>query len=254
MSKFVTFALAMGTALIAFVADLPNLAQGSEWAPSSAAAAVIETSDRWETIRHKIEPKMKAMHQTKGFRVGAPIFIRVFKETNELEVWMKGPSERYYLFKTYNVCKYSGRLGPKLKQGDLQAPEGIYHIDRHSLNPNSRYHLSFDLGFPNAYDQMLGRTGKYLMIHGDCQSVGCYAMSNNNIEEIYFLAEAALLHSQQLFWVHVFPFRMTDEKMDQLHEAKWQPFWNNLKQAYDYFETYQRPPNVGIAKGAYLFF
>lgn len=254
MSKYFTFALATFAALAAFVANLPNHANDTGTVFSPAAATVIETSDRWETIRRNISPKMQTMHDTKGFRIGAPIFMRVFKETNELEVWMRGPGARYYLFKTYGVCKYSGRLGPKLKQGDLQAPEGIYHVDRHSLNPNSRYHLSFDLGFPNAYDQMLGRTGKYLMIHGDCQSVGCYAMSNNNIEEIYFLAEAALLHSQQLFWVHVFPFRMTDEKMEALRDEKWQPFWSNLKQAYDYFEDYQRPPNVGIAKGAYLFF
>lgn len=225
-----------------------------DFTPAQATPSIIETSDRWETVRQKVEPKMKSLLKMKGFDAGSPIFVRVFKESSELEIWVKGPAQRFYLFKTYDICKYSGSLGPKLKEGDHQAPEGIYHVDGHSLNPNSRYHLSFDLGFPNAYDQLMGRTGDFLMIHGDCESVGCYAMSDGVIEEIYYLAESALRSSQKLFWVHVFPFRMTDEKMKIYRKSEWSPFWGNLKEAYDYFETYQRPPNVGIAKGSYIFF
>ncbi len=224
-----------------------------------ASASQVKTSDKSVSIQKRIQPKLAQQLDRKGFKLGSPIFIRIFKQSSELELWIKGPGPRYYLFKTYEICDYSGGLGPKLQTGDKQSPEGVYHVDANSFNPNSRFHLSFDLGYPNAYDAMQGRTGNYLMVHGQCESVGCYAMTNKFIEEIYFIAQAAIeAGNQDMFWVHVFPFKMTSRQMRQHLDTpegqKWGPFWGNLKQAYDYFETYRRPPHVAVAKGTYIFF
>ncbi len=224
-----------------------------------ASATQVKTSEKSLSIQKRIQPKLAKQLEDKGFRLGSPVFIRIFKQTSELELWIKGPGPRYYLFKTYEICDYSGGLGPKLKTGDKQAPEGVYHVDANSFNPNSRFHLSFDLGYPNAYDSMQGRTGKFLMIHGQCESVGCYAMTNKFMEEIYFITQAAIeAGSQDMFWVHVFPFKMTSRQLRRISKTpegeKWMPFWGNLKQAYDYFETYRRPPHVAVAKGTYIFF
>ena len=184
--------------------------------------------------------------------LGAPIFIRIFKESNELEVWVETGKE-CTLFHTYPICAYSGALGPKLKEGDGQSPEGFYYVTRSRMNPNSRYYLSFNLGFPNTYDGAKGRTGSYLMVHGGCQSVGCYAMTDEGIEEIYTLADAALNNGQRFFRVHVFPFRMTDERMLAFEETRWIDFWKNLKEGYDFFERSRQPPNVLVEKGRYVF-
>ena len=186
------------------------------------------------------------------FKTGSPVFMRIFKEENELEVWMKtGP--RYDLYKTFRICKYSGGLGPKLRQGDRQSPEGFYRVGASALNPNSQYHLSFNLGFPNEYDRAHGRTGSYLMVHGNCVSIGCYAMTDKRIEEIYGLAEAALKNGQDYFQVHSFPFRMTDNNMRRHKLSEWYGFWENLKQGYDKFERERIPPKVMVWDKRYVF-
>lgn len=187
-----------------------------------------------------------------GLRLGASIFIRIFKLSRELEVWVEA-GERFQRFKTYPICAYSGDLGPKLRIGDLQSPEGFYVVTPERMNPTSRFHLSFNLGFPNSYDRARGRTGRFLMVHGDCVSIGCYAMTNVGIEEIYTLADAALRNGQPLFKVHVFPFRMTHDNLSAHDTPKWTAFWANLKEGYDWFERTGRPPNVGVAEGRYGF-
>jgi murein L,D-transpeptidase YafK len=187
-----------------------------------------------------------------GFAMGQAVFIRIFKEEAELELWLKRAGG-FALFKTYQICNYSGDLGPKLREGDRQSPEGFYHVGKTALNPNSSYHLSFNLGFPNAYDRGRNRTGSYLMVHGDCRSIGCYAMTDAGIEEIYGLGEAALNAGQPFFRVHAFPFRMTDARMGQAAEDRWFPFWQNLKQGYDAFEAEHMPPNVTVHEGDYIF-
>ncbi|WHI53155.1 L,D-transpeptidase family protein [Microbulbifer sp. MLAF003] len=123
---------------------------------------------------------------------GAPIFIRIFKGSSTLELWMESNDGRFKLFKEYEICAYSGDLGPKEQEGDLQSPEGFYFVNAGRLNPWSQFHLSFNLGYPNKYDRMQGRTGSALMVHGDCVSIGCYAMTDTNINEIYTLATEAL--------------------------------------------------------------
>lgn len=188
----------------------------------------------------------------KGMAVNAPIFIRIFKEESELEVWKQRLDGRFYHFKTYPICNWSGELGPKLKQGDKQAPEGFYRIANQQMNPNSRFHLAFNLGFPNDYDRALGRTGQHLMVHGDCKSAGCYAMTDALMEEIYALAREAFRGGQQNFDVHAYPFRMTDEKLARHKKNKWYAFWKTMKQGYDFFEVNRIPPGVAICERRYV--
>ena len=181
---------------------------------------------------------------------GAPVFVRIFKQESELELWAERGGA-HVLVKTYPICTWSGTLGPKLREGDRQSPEGFYRVTRERLNPNSRFHLSFNVGFPNAYDRAHGRTGSFLMVHGNCVSLGCYAMTDAGIEEIYGMVEAALDGGQPSVQVHIFPFRMTDAKMRRHGSSKWIGFWRNLKQGYDAFETHGRPPEITVEGGVY---
>ena len=190
--------------------------------------------------------------RAKGLRWGAPVFIRIFKEEKELELWVDD-GKVFKHFKTWPICKYSGKLGPKLKEGDQQAPEGFYFVPRSRMNPRSRFHLSFNLGYPNTYDRAHKRTGSALMVHGNCVSIGCYAMTNARIEEIYSLCDAALKGGQRFFRVHSFPFRMTEANMKRHAQSKWIEEWYNLKQGYDWFEKSKRPPNVTVSVRRYLF-
>jgi len=181
-------------------------------------------------------------------------FIRIFKAEAELELWSRAEGEtQYSLAKTYPICAWSGALGPKLKEGDGQSPEGFYFVTKNRLNPNSQFHLSFNLGFPNAYDRAHGRSGSYLMVHGACASIGCYAMTDAGIEEIYGAVEASLEAGQPFVRVHVFPFRMTDANMTRYRTHKWARFWANLKTGYDAFERTKIPPNTLVRNKTYVF-
>jgi murein L,D-transpeptidase YafK len=188
-----------------------------------------------------------------GFALGNPAFIRIFKQEKRLEVWMQRAGEPFALFRSYDICYHSGRLGPKLAEGDHQAPEGFYRVGLQQLNPNSRHHLAFNLGFPNAYDQALNRTGSVLMVHGGCTSTGCYAMTDPIIDQIYAIVEAALLGGQEAVDVHAMPFVMSDTAMAALEPQPWLDFWRNLKQGYDLFEADHVPPKVGHCNGDYRF-
>lgn len=188
----------------------------------------------------------------KGMTAEAPIFVRIFKEESELEVWKQRDDGRFYLFKTYPICNWSGELGPKLKQGDKQAPEGFYTVSNQQLNPNSSFYLAFNLGFPNAYDRVNGRSGDFLMVHGKCKSAGCYAMTDALIEEIYALSREALRAGQPAFKVHAFPFRMSDANLARHVKHQWYPFWQTLKEGYDAFETTRIPPDVAVCERRYV--
>ncbi|HML41754.1 MAG TPA: murein L,D-transpeptidase family protein [Hyphomicrobium zavarzinii] len=187
-----------------------------------------------------------------GLAVGNPIFMRIFKREFELELWMMRDG-KFLKFATYPICKWSGELGPKIKTGDRQAPEGFYAVDAKALNPNSAWHRSFNLGFPNAYDQAHGRTGSFLMVHGGCGSIGCYAMTNPVIDEIWRLVTAALRGGQQRFQVQVFPFRMTDGNLNRHAASPLAGFWGNLKSGYDMFEASYVPPKVSACGKRYAF-
>lgn len=187
-----------------------------------------------------------------GLQVGNPIFMRIFKREFLLELWMMRDG-RFHRFATYPICKWSGELGPKLKEGDRQAPEGFYTVSQSQLNPNSSWHRSFNLGYPNAFDRSHGRTGSFLMVHGGCGSIGCYAMTDPVIDEIWRLVTAALRGGQDQFQVQVFPFRMTEGNLARHANSPLQPFWRTLKTGYDLFEDGQIPPRVTSCNGAYAF-
>ncbi len=178
-------------------------------------------------------------------KIGDPVFIRIFKEESLLEVWIR-PGAEYQHLKDYAICAYSGGLGPKLAEGDRQSPEGFYKVSKYQLNPNSKFHLSFNLGYPNKYDREYNRTGSFLMVHGNCVSDGCYAMTNAKMEEIYALVEGALQKDQKVVWVHAYPFRMTEANLALHSENEWHNFWINLKEGYDYFEAEHLPPGVKV--------
>jgi len=198
-------------------------------------------------IYTSLQERLKAT----GTQKGDPVFIRIFKKEAMLEVWIE-TEDGYIHLKDYPVCAYSGHLGPKLKEGDRQAPEGFYRVYPGQLNPHSKFHLAFNLGYPNAYDRAHHRTGSYLMVHGNCRSIGCYAMTDEKIEEIYGLVDAALRRGQTYVPVHIFPFRMDDEVMDAYTESRWYEFWMGLKEGYDYFEAEERPPLVEVSNGEYV--
>jgi murein L,D-transpeptidase YafK len=192
----------------------------------------------------------------KRLKKGQPVFIRIIKESSELEVWMdreEGVGQDWVYLDTYPICKWSGDLGPKMREGDGQSPEGFYVVTKRSLNPNSNYHLSFNLNFPNSYDKAHGRTGSFLMVHGDCLSVGCYAMTNPGIEDIYGLVDAALKAGQKGVNVHIFPFRMTQADMARHAGDGWDSYWNNLRQGWDLFERTREPPAAYVCSKRYVF-
>ena len=210
-----------------------------------------------ETQREKnaaaaARPRMAARLAAKQLKEGDQVFLRIFKMEGTLELWLKpDQGKRFILFDSYPICAWSGSLGPKTKTGDRQAPEGFYAVGLKHLNPYSSYHLSFDLGYPNAYDRAKGYTGSYLMVHGNCLSDGCYAMTDKGIEEIYTLVKAALEKGQPFFRVHCFPFKMTKENLAQTQKSPWHKFWLMLAPVYDYFEKRGLPPEVTVDRGEY---
>lgn len=196
-------------------------------------------------------PALSELLEKRGFELGAPVYLRVFKYEGVIEAWMHR-NGRFDLFEVYPICVNSGALGPKQKEGDRQAPEGFYEIGRKQLNPNSKYHLALNMGYPNAYDQQKGRTGAHLMIHGACASIGCYAMTDENIEEVYTLVKAALDKGQDSVPVHAFPFRMTREALSKHKESPWIDFWvSELLPAADMFDVTRVPPKYMACDGLY---
>ncbi len=210
------------------------------------------SSDNLEDAKQETLPGLKRRVAAKGLKFGAPVFIRIFKESRELEMWLEKEG-KFELFRTYPICEMSGRLGPKLEQGDEQAPEGFYWVNAGWMHPRSSFHLAINIGYPNEYDRAHERTGSAIMIHGECSSSGCFAMTDEYIEDIYLLAEAALIEGQEYFRVQVFPFRMTEANMQRHKGWRWYSFWENLKQGYDFFEQHRRPVNAEVVDGRYVF-
>jgi murein L,D-transpeptidase YafK len=200
---------------------------------------------------HVARPRLDDALAKKALSFGSSVYIRIFKEEAELEVWLQNGT-KYEPFKTYPICRLSGTLGPKQREGDAQSPEGFYSVTPAKLNPQSQYHMAFDIGYPNAYDRSLGRTGGLIMVHGKCVSIGCFAMTDDGIEEIYSLAAGAFAKRQASIPVHVFPFRMTPENTKRHADSTWAEFWSDLKNGYDAFEATHVPPEVSFQRGHYL--
>ncbi len=190
--------------------------------------------------------------KAQGFELGAPVLVRIFKAEFELEIWLMRDG-RFQRFATYPICRWSGDIGPKFRHGDHQAPEGFYSVGTASLNPNSRWRRSFNLGFPNAFDQAHGRSGSFLMVHGGCSSIGCYAMTNAVIDEIWLIVTAALDHGQKAFQAQAFPFRMTEANFARQASHPHIGFWRDLQRGSDLFEETLLPPRAGVCGGRYVF-
>lgn len=211
--------------------------------PKRAAAAAENTT-----------PALKRDLAGKKLEFGDPVFIRSFKQERELELFVRNrETGKFDLFRTYHVAGTSGDLGPKIFEGDGQIPEGFYFVPPQGMNPASQFHLSFNIGYPNAYDRAHGRTGSAIMVHGNCVSIGCLAMTDEKVEEIYTLCAAAYQGGQPYFRVHIFPFRMTPELIGKNATSDWTDFWANLKEGYDYFEKNRIPPEVSVENGKYVF-
>jgi murein L,D-transpeptidase YafK len=189
----------------------------------------------------------------KGMENSSPILLRIFKEESELEIWKKGKDGKFAHLKTYPICRWSGELGPKIRHGDRQAPEGFYSVTPELMNPRSSYHLSFDLGFPNEFDRAHGRTGSHLMVHGDCSSAGCYAMTDDQVQEIFALARESFDGGQLAIQVQAFPFRMTARNMARHRNNPHMAYWRMLKEGSDHFELTKKEPKVDVCEKRYVF-
>ena len=208
---------------------------------------------RASAVAKKVTPGLKAAFKEKNLTWGAPVFIRAFKEENILELWVKSNEEKYHLFKSYPIAGASGKLGPKLREGDRQVPEGFYYVAKRQLNPRSTFHLSFNIGYPNSYDTAHNRTGSFIMVHGSDVSIGCLAMTDPFIEEIYTICDSALSNGQKFFRVHIFPFEMTEARMARASNDEWFEFWQNLEIGYRWFQEKKVPPNVKVEGRRYSF-
>jgi murein L,D-transpeptidase YafK len=200
-----------------------------------------------------LPPELLSLLQQKKMTKDSPILMRVFKEEAELEVWKQDTTGRFQILKTYPVCRWSGDLGPKLREGDRQTPEGFYRVTPELMNPHSNYHLSINIGFPNSFDRANNRDGSLLMIHGDCWSVGCFAMTDEQIGEIYSLARDSFLGGQPSFQVQAYPFRMTPANLARHRNNPNLAFWKMLKTGNDHFEATQLEPKVAVCNRRYVF-
>jgi murein L,D-transpeptidase YafK len=215
-------------------------------APAGAARA--------KAASQRVKDLLAADLAEKGLRWGAPVFLRAFKEEGSLELFlMHAETKQYLLFRTYRIAAQSGTLGPKLREGDGQVPEGFYAAGKRSMKPDSRFHLAFNVGYPNEYDVAHQRTGSFIMIHGNEVSIGCLAMTDELIEEIYSLCDAALENGQPFFRIHFFPFRMTADRMEKARESEHYAFWENLREGYDLFEWSRIPPETSVRDKRYQF-
>ena len=196
-----------------------------------------------------IVQKMKA----KGMKKNAPVYFRLFKDEHVVEVWKQKDNGKFDMVQNYNICAWSGTLGAKYKQGDRQAPEGYYPIRPAQMNPASKYFLSINTGFPNAFDRANGRTGSDLMIHGACSSSGCYSMTDESVAQIFAFARDAFAGGQQEIILEALPFRMTPEKMAIFSAHKDFKFWSMLREGYDSFELTKMPPKVDFCEKKYVF-
>lgn len=232
---------------------------GPTFFPSSVTAGPLTlnredslpTTPKADRLMSRAEPRVIKELARKGMRLGQPVFMRVFKLSKQLELWVYSRGE-FKLFKTYPICSYSGYVGPKLAEGDWQSPEGFYTVSGEQMNPRSRFHLSFNIGYPNGYDSEQNRTGSAIMVHGRCVSQGCFAMGNEQIEEIYLLAYQAFLHGQEKFSIHIFPFRMTRTNLVKYRHSPWYRFWSNLATGYSAFEQTRQVPTISTAGGRYV--
>lgn len=230
--RFILSALASVAIAFSVYADVPE---------TRRSAAAIE----------RVEAALKRDMNAQGLSYGAPIFIQITKIPAKLSVYVQNTDGDYDHFRSYPICAYSGGLGPKKRQGDGKSPEGFYRIKAEQMNPASSYHLSFNLGYPNALDRARGYTGDFLMVHGRCVSIGCYAMTDPAMDEIWALMTAAFKHGQGDVNVHIFPYKMNWPMRAALPDHPDKAFWQSLAPAWMAFANDKAPPTISVAAGVY---
>ncbi len=203
------------------------------------------------SVTDPAQPLAPVSKELKKQLLGTPVYLQIFKEERLLELYGKIGNE-YRLLDSYRICNFSGGLGPKRRQGDFKSPEGFYHITLNQLKPDSRFYRAINIGFPNQYDRQQGYDGKFLMIHGDCVSVGCYAMTNAYMDEIFTYVNAALRNGQPEVNVSIYPFRMTNSNMQRHRNSYYASFWQQLQPGYSYFTEHHQPPAVSVSSGKYV--
>ena len=241
----------LGASLAGMLGGAPALGQSSSAAAGAAATAAADVRQRFtRTFKTAQLPGDLAAI---GARLGAPMLLRVFKQEREVEVWVQPEDQQtFVLFRIFPICLYSGKLGPKVKEGDMQSPEGFYFVGPAQMRAKSQYHRAIDFAFPNDYDAAQGYTGTELLIHGNCVSSGCYAMTDPFVEQLYELGSATAATAAQGFWIHAFPFHMTAEALAGQQDSPWLGFWQQLKAGYDAFETSRIPPHIRVEGGRYV--
>ncbi len=200
-----------------------------------------------------LPPKTLAAMEAIGSSKNAPVLIRTYKKEAELEIWKMKADGHYAYLKSFPMCRWSGQLGPKVREGDRQVPEGFYAVTPARMNPNSAYYLSFDVGYPNAYDRAMGRTGGSIMVHGVCSSAGCFSMTDGQIAEIYAIAREAFAGGQHDIQMQSYPFRMTAENLAKYRLDPNIGFWNQLKEGSDNFEVTKQDVIAGVCDKHYVF-
>jgi murein L,D-transpeptidase YafK len=215
----------------------------------AACGGLIEDGKANAPLSAEVRARLAAM----GSSPGEAMMVRIFKQSSEFEVWKHTSSGQFKLFQTYKICSWSGGLGPKIVEGDRQSPEGFYTITPALMNPKSNYYLAFNTGFPNKFDRAYGRNGSNLMVHGDCSSSGCYAMTDSEIAEIYALARESFRGGNPSFQLQIFPFRMTPQNLAKESGNSNMSFWKNIKTGYDQFELTKSPPTWDVCDKKYVF-
>jgi murein L,D-transpeptidase YafK len=247
----------MKSAILLGIIGLGSLAACQENEKSTTVVSEeknLSGKERAAKAAENVRPGLERDLTAKGLHFGDPVFIRAFKRERELELLIRNRvTEKFDLFRTYKIAGMSGHLGPKLAEGDGQVPEGFYFVPPAAMKPDSQYHLAFNIGYPNEFDRSLARTGSAIMVHGHRISIGCLAMTDEKIEEIYTLCAAAHQAGQLYFRVHIFPARMTGEWMLTFAGDPNEEFWKNLREGYDLFEKTRVPPEVSVADGRYQF-
>ena len=232
-------ALVLSAAFAGFLTPVQCLGQDGHQLPAKATQG--------------LSPELLSLLRKKNIPTHSPIVLRIFKEESELEVWKQDTTGHFQFLKIYPICRWSGDLGPKLHEGDRQAPEGFYTVTPEMMNPDSNYYLAINTGFPNAFDKANDRDGTFLMIHGDCASSGCYAMTDEQIGEIYSLARESFLGGQQSFQIQAYPFRLTPANLARHRTNPHMAFWKMLKIGNDHFEATHLEPKVEVCNRSYVF-
>ena len=246
--------LVLTAAFAAALTPVTCLGEDSNQSPTKATRELPPTATKALPAKatKELPPALLSLLRQKKMPKHSPILVRIFKEEAELEVWKQDTTGRFQLLKIYPICRWSGDLGPKLYEGDRQAPEGFYTVTPDLMNPNSNLYLAINTGFPNSFDRANNRDGSLLMIHGDCSSSGCYAMTDEQISEIYSLARGSLL-GRPSFQVQAYPFRLTPANLARHRTHPELAFWKMLKIGNDHFEATHLEPKVDVCNRLYVF-